>query len=174
MKINVDQIREDGLELEFDVPADTFDYLKKDEYGLRINTPVHVALLAKTSSAGVIIKGTIRGVAALTCSRCLKQFEQKLDHGFSYDCLPEGEAEHEIELSMEDVDICYYTGMELDTAPLIQEQVALAFPMRPLCKDDCKGLCPKCGADLNQGDCGCDKGAMGLPFAALKGLKVNK
>ena len=58
----------------------------------------------------------------------------------------------------------------IDLAPLVRDTVLAALPIRNLCRPDCKGLCPKCGADLNQGDCGCDREAVDLRLEVLKNL----
>lgn len=67
-----------------------------------------------------------------------------------------------------------YTGKEIDLSPAIREQVLLQIPSSPLCREDCKGLCPKCGKDLNAGDCGCDRAVMDPRWAALKGIQLEK
>lgn len=171
MKLYIDQIPDEGLELDYQEPAEAFGSLGDE---LTVTTPVHVTLLARKSSGGVIVKGNLRGTVTLACSRCLKTFSEDISHDFYYNCLPEEAAEEGEELSMEDTDTYYYSGGEVDVAALVQEQVVLAVPMRPLCKEDCKGLCPKCGADLNQGDCGCQKAPVDIRLAALRELKINK
>ena len=56
----------------------------------------------------------------------------------------------------------------------IQQQVVMAFPLKPLCREKCKGLCPKCGANLNAGDCGCDNTGFNNKFSVLKKLNLDK
>lgn len=63
----------------------------------------------------------------------------------------------ERELREEELGLLVVENSELDTRPILIEQVQLGVPMKPLCKDDCAGLCSSCGADLNEGPCGCDK-----------------
>ena len=174
MKLNIDQIRDDGLELVYQEPATHFDYLKENDSGVSISTPVHVTLFARKSSEGVTIKGMLEGTVTLACSRCLKTFTEKIDHSFYYNCLSEREIVNEVELSLEDVDTCYFSGAEIDVTALIYEQAALAVPMKPICKEDCKGLCPKCGADLNEGNCKCPREIINRRFEALKSVKVKK
>jgi uncharacterized protein len=67
-----------------------------------------------------------------------------------------------------------YAGKEIDLAPAIREQILLQIPSSPICRDDCQGLCPRCGKDLNEGDCGCDRTAMDPRWAALKGIQLEK
>jgi uncharacterized protein len=82
--------------------------------------------------------------------------------------------EEEVELRVEDIGLIYFRGEEINLRDGIQEQVVMAFPLRFLCTEACKGLCTQCGADLNQGDCGCKVEPTTNKFAALKDLKLNK
>ena len=61
----------------------------------------------------------------------------------------------------------------IDLAPVVRDVVIAALPIRNLCRPDCKGLCPKCGADLNQADCGCDREVVDPRLAALKDWMKN-
>lgn len=175
MKLYIDQILDEGFEIDYQEPTESFDYLKHEEKGAGgiVGGPVHVTLLAKKTSSGVAITGRLQGGVSVVCSRCLVEIPLDIGHDFFYECLPAEATEEKEELSRDSVDIHYYTGGEIDITALVQEQLTLALPMRPLCKEDCKGLCPKCGANLNMGDCGCRKGPVDLRFAALKNLKIK-
>jgi len=174
MKLSEEKIPDEGLALDYHEPAGSFDYLNKEE-GAKIVGPIAVALQAQKGSGGVIISGQLQGSAVMTCGRCLDEITEDISHPFSYDCLPqEAIVEEKEELTEDALDVCYYSGGEIDITALVHEQVALALPMRPLCKEDCKGLCPECGANLNKGDCGCRSGPVDLRLAALKNLKINK
>ncbi|MEK6726999.1 MAG: DUF177 domain-containing protein [Deltaproteobacteria bacterium] len=175
MKLSVDKIPDEGLALNYREPADSFDYLKKEgvEAGAEIAGPINVAVQAQKRSGGIAISGQLQGSAAMTCSRCLDEITEDISHEFSYNCLPhEAIQEEKEELTMENMDLCYYSGGEIDITALVHEQVALVLPMRPLCKEDCKGLCPECGANLNKGDCWCRKEPVDLRLAALKNIKI--
>jgi len=67
-----------------------------------------------------------------------------------------------------------YAGKEIDLAPAVREQILLHIPPPPLCRDDCLGLCPRCGKDLNDGECGCDRAVIDPRWAALKGIRLEK
>ncbi|MCK7469944.1 MAG: DUF177 domain-containing protein [Desulfomicrobium escambiense] len=95
----------------------------------------------------------------LSCGRCLAEFIGPLATDFALTYAREAPAEagrraepetHEVEA--EEAGLIYFRGEEIDLTDGIQEQVILALPLRPLCREDCKGLCAACGADLNQGD----------------------
>ncbi len=70
-----------------------------------------------------------------------------------------------------DIDTFPFDGETLDLEPLLREQFVLAIPYSPLCREDCKGLCPQCGIDRNTGTCACEK-PIDPRLAALKGLKL--
>jgi uncharacterized protein len=70
--------------------------------------------------------------------------------------------------------LIYFEGEKINLQDGIQEQIILAFPIKALCEDNCKGLCSSCGNDLNEGDCGCNRRPTDNRFAALKNLKLNK
>ena len=72
------------------------------------------------------------------------------------------------------VDDDLYTGKEIDLSGAVRESILLAVPPAPVCSDDCKGLCPKCGEDLNQGECGCDRNVPDPRWDALKAIQLEK
>ena len=75
------------------------------------------------------------------------------------------------EIAEEDLDLFPYDGDAIDLEPLFREQFVLAVPFAPLCREDCKGLCPQCGIDRNTGTCSCEP-PIDPRLAALKGLKL--
>jgi len=77
----------------------------------------------------------------------------------------------EVELSEDELGVLEVSGGELDSAPLVVEQVLLELPQRPLCRDDCRGLCPICGGDRNEGECDCEREAADPRWSALAELK---
>ncbi len=81
--------------------------------------------------------------------------------------------DEEIELRVEEIGMIYFKGEEINLQQGIQEQVVMAFPLQPLCDDNCKGLCSNCGSDLNRGYCGCKREPGANKFAVLKNLKLD-
>ena len=88
--------------------------------------------------------------------------------------LPADDAPAEGRAEAEDAGLIGFRGEEIDLTEGIQEQVVLNLPMRPLCREDCKGLCAACGADLNLGECNCRRQPPDGPFAALRHLRLGK
>jgi uncharacterized protein len=111
----------------------------------------------------------------LACGRCLESFAAPA--AIDFDLLlvpgpPTADAADE-ELSLTDLDLDYYTGEKtVDLESLLREQIILMMPLKPLCDETCKGLCPRCGANLNRETCTCQTGAVNSPFARLAKLKI--
>ena len=119
--------------------------------------------------------GTLKTSLELPCSRCLEPFtlhvDQRFDLRYQPHALNTGEGEREVE--EDDLTTAFYDNDEIDLGQLMREQFYLALPMKPLCSDDCKGLCPVCGTNLNRGACECKRGWDDPRLAALKQLKRN-
>jgi uncharacterized protein len=182
MRVHIDQIKEKGLWLEFEEKPELFPVLT-DMIGnneCEFLTPIKARLRAIRVGDIVEVEGTVETSVRLSCGRCLKEFETVLRAPFTLtytSALPDmadGSEEPEIELRARDIGLIYFPDEEIDFREGIQEQVVLAFPLRPLCRESCKGLCPKCGADLNEGDCGCNQTSLNSKFAVLKNLALNK
>ncbi len=105
-----------------------------------------------------IVKGSIDAVLNPQCDRCLKPFE--LSISAELDELYGEEPD-------EDGEIWLVTDKTIDIKPAVIADIMLALPMRLLCSEDCRGLCPRCGHDLNEGDCGCDRGYINPQFEKL-------
>ncbi len=182
MEIHLEQIKEDGLAFEFENSVETFPILAEmvTNGECEFTAPIKAALRALRIDDLVEIDGHIETTVRLPCSRCLKLFETPLKSNFELtymqhaaDVIEETEPQ-EIELSAEDMGIGYFEGEIINLKDGIQEQVVMEFPLRPLCNLDCKGLCPKCGADLNEDPCDCDQRPSPGSFAILKNLKLEK
>ncbi|HIS39575.1 MAG TPA: DUF177 domain-containing protein [Candidatus Aphodovivens avistercoris] len=127
----------------------------------------------------LLVTGTVRGEARTSCARCLKQFSFPVVGEIEgYFLIGEGEAPEEMEGDEFDV---LPDDRKIDFRPLIEAALLLELPLIPLCDEGCKGLCPRCGADLNEGPCGCpakpeqdDAPVRENPFAALKGLDLGE
>lgn len=105
-----------------------------------------------------MLSGRLQARLEVACGRCLEPFTLPVDTQveLTYVPHPEQAADDEVELSQDDLTTAFYRDQTLDLAEMVREQFYLALPMRPLCREDCKGLCPQCGTNLNQGTCACD------------------
>ena len=124
-------------------------------------------------SSGHVPRASIPYRQPVACTRCLKPLESPVKEEATL-LLEVGrgpEATGELQLEMEDLDTVNLEDTTLDTRPILGEQVQLNIPMRALCREDCPGLCPVCGADLADGDCGCVKETADPRWAALSSLR---
>ncbi len=109
----------------------------------------------------------------MPCARCLETVSQRLDEHFDLLFRPSGvDAEgSEHSISTSDTEIGYYEGGRLAVEDVLREQVLLSLPARALCKQDCKGLCPRCGQNLNTEVCACDASPADARWTALADLR---
>jgi len=122
------------------------------------------------------LEGTVKTELELACSRCLEPYRMPIDASFDLRYLPASEmaTEQERELQDEDVETSYYRDDQIDLNELMREQFYLALPMKPLCQEDCQGLCAQCGTNLNTGTCECHPEWVDPRLAALKELKSTR
>jgi uncharacterized protein len=124
------------------------------------------------------LKGRVQAALELTCGRCAEPFSWPVDTEIDLTYVPQPSAnatpaDAEIELNDEDLTTAYYRDHVLDFGEMLREQFYLAMPMRPLCTEDCKGLCPHCGTNLNVATCDCDVRWQDPRLAGLQSLLRN-
>ena len=119
------------------------------------------------------LAGRVRTELELTCSRCVEPYRFPVDATFDQRYLPSSAAssEAESEVGEDDLETSYYSDDQIDLSELMREQFYLALPMKPLCTEDCKGLCAQCGTNLNTGTCDCAPVWEDPRLAALKAIK---
>jgi len=117
--------------------------------------------------------GHLRTELELPCSRCLEPYQFAVDADFDQRYLPASAAstDPDREVQEDDLETSYYSDDQIDLGELMREQFYLALPMKPLCRDDCRGLCPQCGTNLNTGTCDCSPVWEDPRLAALKAIK---
>jgi uncharacterized protein len=119
--------------------------------------------------------GAVRTALELPCSRCLEPFAMPVDQPFDLRYQPHarntGEGEREIE--EDDLATAFYDDDRIDLGQLMREQFYLALPMKPLCRDDCRGLCPVCGTNLNDRTCVCSTRWEDPRLAPLKAWRTK-
>jgi uncharacterized protein len=163
MKIRIPDIPDEGLTLDIEESIDTNSVL----------SPVSARLRTEKAGAEIMVKGDLRAEIKLICSRCLKEYNGKLTVSVDVVYHPVDELKDEAhlnEVKSEELDLDFYSGEEIDLLDLVKEQVELNIPMKPLCDDACKGICPKCGTDLNIRSCTCSVKDIDPRFESLKKL----
>ncbi len=167
MYINISDIPEEGLTIQYEE-----DPLSLQE-GVNVDEKISVSLKVFRVEETVSVSGEIKVTLGLECSRCLKEFSHLLSSSFRIDYTPLKEMgkEKEYELKSDDLNKSFYKGEKIDMTALVKEQILLSLPMQPLCSSECKGLCPVCGKDLNEGHCTCERKEIDQRLAILKKFK---
>lgn len=167
MYINISDIPEEGLTIQYEE-----DPLSLQE-GVNVDEKISVSLKVFRLEETVSISGEIKVTLGFECSRCLKEFSHPLSSSIRIDYMPMKEMgkEKEYELKSDDLDKSFYKGDKIDMTELVKEQILLILPMQPLCSSECKGLCPVCGKDLNEGHCTCERKGIDQRLAILKKFK---
>lgn len=127
----------------------------------------------------VFVRGPLRGWIEVACGRCVEPVRVAIDEDVTATFRPRqfvpedvaGSGDDEVELTEDDLDLYPYEGDEIDLAPLLREQIILAVPYAPLCREDCKGLCPQCGVERNVISCQCEA-PLDPRLASLRDIKL--
>jgi len=136
-----------------------------------------VVITAKRKGKKVLLDGMLRFTALLSCDRCGKPIESRVEEEFEYIfTLDETQAAElaEMECSAEDCITVQLKEPVIDLGEILREQVFLALPVKVLCDESCRGLCPICGAVLKGDHCSCSDNGRYSPFNVLKQLKKEK
>jgi uncharacterized protein len=145
------------------------------EPDFRVVAPISLAFDIFKDKLQFRLAGRVQTSLELPCGRCLEPFSTLVDQTFDLRYRPHAEntGEGEREIEEDDLTTAFYDNDEIDLGHLMREQFLLSLPMKPLCRDDCKGLCVVCGANLNQETCGCKREWEDPRLAVLKKLKAE-
>jgi uncharacterized protein len=171
MQIEVEKLDERGRDLEHVYPSAEFSL--EDEDAL-LASDVRVSAHASRRRGDVTLNGSIDTSVELRCDRCLAPVAQPVKIDFKADLAMRDAGASSSEatgLQDADMDFSLYEGEAIDLDEIVREQILLALPARNLCSDDCKGLCPTCGANRNERACDCDTKEIDPRWSALAELK---
>lgn len=178
MKIHVDEIKDKPKVFSVEEQVELYPILtaSQDSGECVFVAPLKLWGTVTREFDHIRVNGRVETRVGLTCSRCLAGFETPVVSAFTifYSRATEVPQDEEIELAEADLVSATYSGDEIDLATEIAEQVMMDVPLKPLCREECQGLCTKCGADLNAVDCGCDRSDLNFKMSVLKSFKVNK
>jgi uncharacterized protein len=136
-----------------------------------LEEPVRLELQAGSVGEGVLVRGRIHALVELECRRCVKRVPYRMDE--AVDILFERLEDEEAEDLAGEVYPLPRRGDDLDLRPALREQIVLRIPQFVVCSEECRGLCPQCGKDLNEGSCECVPEAPVSPWDALKNVKLD-
>jgi uncharacterized protein len=175
--LEIDEITEEGLQLAWDeeVPSVMTYLASLSRIDFAFEQPLHTEAKVSKIGQSFFLNGNVETTLRLTCSRCLNDFSFPILSSFDLTLSPLEKAltEEEVELKEEDLESNFFEGGQIHLSEIACEQVFLEIPYKPLCREDCRGLCPVCGKDLNLSACHCVPENSESAFSALKHLKLS-
>ncbi len=137
--------------------------------------PLEVRATAELVDSQIRITGGLRTRLEMVCARCLEPVVEEVSRDFDlfYKPLTLIGREEEVRLKLGDTEVAFFEGEGLFLADVLAEQVLLALPMKVICRSDCRGLCPQCGANLNGEECRCESHAADPRLASLGRIKQD-
>jgi uncharacterized protein len=204
MLVKIEEIQEPGLKRSEPIKAEVLSTALADSEGFTLVSSSPLTASFKKVSGRVFVKGHFSAELECPCKRCTTAVPVPIDVDFSLRMIPEptaprvdddaevslgngkgkkrraqkkeddGEAEVAASFELDEIDAEPFDGKTIDLDPVVREQVLLALPVTVVCRDDCKGLCPACGQDLNEQDCGHGKAKeVDVRLAKLKDIKLK-
>ncbi len=171
MLIKTDNITESGLEIKSCQSAKWVTNIPEIFNGTRelsLNKNIEIDCKATKVLKEINVNGLIRFGIKTFCHKCLKEVKLDLQADVNMTLTPKNESEDH----QADIDYEFYGGKSIDLSGYFREQIAMNIPYRVICKEVCKGLCSKCGADLNVEECECKRDLEKSTFAVLKNIKI--
>jgi uncharacterized protein len=172
MKIHVSHVsEEDGLEIHH-LFADQNPGLQSPD--CRIVGRPSIDAFASRSGSELNLQGSVTAQVEIPCARCLEPVPVSVDESFDLSYIPSADPKllvEERELVEQDLQVAVYKDDCIDLGDVVREQIELSLPMARLCDEECRGLCPTCGANLNEQQCSCGDQIADPRWAALQQLK---
>ncbi len=170
MKISLSDISDDGLHIQTRMSPgwlDNIPELKTGEEYTRLASDIDVDLVVTKALREVTVLGELAFSIETPCSRCLETVRLDIRPEIRLMLSPADKVK-----DVDDVDHETYRGDEVNLDDYLRGLIAVSLPVKVVCAEDCRGLCPKCGANLNKETCGCEKEWQDPRFAVLKKLKI--
>ena len=174
MRLDLSQIRSPHEHFERVFPPEAFGAPSADA-DFKVASPVKLAFEIYKDKTTFRLVGRTETTLEVPCSRCLEPMVLPVDAAFDLRYQPhtENTGDGEREIEEDDLTTAFYRNDVIDLEQLMREQFYLSLPMKPLCVEDCKGLCSMCGTNLNRGACDCRHEFEDPRFSALKELRRN-
>jgi uncharacterized protein len=188
MRVNIDEIKEVGLQRDWDLTREFVDEIvREDNAGYRSRATAHVAAHLMMVDRRVFLKAHSQASLTAPCSRCLTPVSIDVPVDFTLTFVPKdrgarpdvGPGEEDARghshasFAPDSADEETFAGKTIDLDPVVREQILLALPSYPVCRESCKGLCSVCGTNLNERECACDRRVPDPRWAALEKFKAK-
>lgn len=176
MIIDLRTIPHGSRRFEFSLEQGWWHSDERDDLVIAVDTPLEVRIEISRLNDKYVLNGNLSCGLQVRCDRCLEPYHRDIKTDFQlYLTLPPPESENtEMELVDEDMAVDFIVGEEIELDDVIREQIYLSLPMKSICSEGCLGLCPRCGANLNQGKCRCSREVGHPGFSKLKDLKIKE
>jgi uncharacterized protein len=178
MEFLITELEREPIDFDVDIRAGSIDFGEEAEQVGNLATSgraevIHEHRGPKEIVPDIRLKGHYSGRFQVPCARCLEPVEIPIAADFDLIFRPIGAdaGAPERSITASETEIGYYQKDSLSLEDVLREQVLLSLPVRTLCKPDCKGLCPSCGANRNLQPCSCDEGKSDPRWEALTGLR---
>lgn len=171
MIIDIDKLPQEGLVVKKDFEFFNSELVEEDAVFME---PVQAEVSVRRLGEELLIKGRIQTKVSFICCRCLSPYEFRVDSAFDLVYLPEELEEAKEQLEEEDLTKLYYYSRRIDLKNVVLEQLNLTFPVRPLCSEDCQGICPVCGQIIDEGHCTCEVSRSDPRLEKLKNFLKDK
>jgi len=176
LKFRLEDIPREGREVESEQDPGWLDErLAREERKLfRLLGPVRIHLKLFRSGRTVLVESRVRAEAEFSCDRCLDPFSSILSSAYKATLKPKPQLSSgpEAELDRDDLETEFYEGDEIDLTPILQDQLLLTLPPKSVCREDCRGLCQRCGRNMNRGTCQCADQEIDPRLEPLKKIQV--
>jgi uncharacterized protein len=178
MFIEIEELERHPIDFREELPPGVLDFGPEAKQTTTLRTAGRAQLVQEHHGKHRIIndirlEGEFSTSLELMCARCLEPVVEKVGRKFDLLYRPQGTdaGKEEMSVTAAEAEVSYYQGEGLLLEDVIREQVLLAVPLKAICRDDCKGLCPHCGKNLNQEQCSCSAGVEDPRWSALKDLR---
>jgi len=175
--LRIDEITAEAREVSFLQSEDEVNrrLAQGPVHEFRVGGPIAVDLSYYRAGMELFFEGRLSASMVASCARCAEEFSAPNSRPFRFVLAPRAAAhDDDGRLRTEDLEFSLYDGDQIDVAPLVAEQLLLALPSRALCREDCQGLCPSCGTNLNLRRCGCEQQVRDPRLAVLRSLKLER
>jgi len=177
--IQIDKLKRRPRQINIDEQATSFPVLAEliEQGAVAFNTTISGACEATWVKDSIEVAGQLASTVTSPCCRCLMPVVSHLDVPVKLSYVGNDDEEthvvEEIELQGEEISLIPFSGPEIDLRMDLGQEVIMALPQQSLCQEECRGLCPVCGCNLNMASCDCDPPVFHAGLAALKSFKVN-
>jgi uncharacterized protein len=174
MIIDLKSIPGEGIKIfEFTLGKDWWAPEKNNDQIEAIETPINVKIEIYRVGQKYVLNGAFKGALRVVCDRCLDTYSQEVSSKFNSFLTPSPEDAEKVELELmeDDMEVAFIKDDEVDLHHIIREQLYLSLPIKCLCRNNCLGLCAKCGCNLNENTCECIREQGHPGFAVLNKLK---